>query len=112
VIKKLKVGPFVYKVKYFNGAIDERQDPHTGTFYTKTGEHDYLNLCISVSKNPDLQDVTLFHEIIHAILTNAGYMDQNELESLVECIAIGFYQVLKDNKSLRDLIGSNFKLTR
>lgn len=112
MIKKLKVGPFNYRVKYYDNVLDEQQDPRTGVFYTKTGEHSYLDLCISIYKNPDLQDVTLLHEIIHAILTNAGYMDQNELEPIIESIAVGFYQVLKDNKSLRDMIAANFKVTR
>lgn len=111
MIRKIKAGPFVYEIKYVNKFIDERTDNDTGLSYLKTGEIDYINQVITISTltKPDFQVITLFHELIHSILVNGGFKNQEELEPIIETLSIGLFQILKDNKSLRDLIGDNFK---
>ena len=47
----------------------------------------------------DQKMVTLWHEILHSLLAQAGNMDHNEGQ--VEALSYGIVQVLKDNKSMR-----------
>lgn len=110
VIRKIKCGPFIYEVKYINEFISERTDD-TGQSYARTGEIDHINQIITICTltKPEFQTATLFHELLHAILSNGGFQDQSQLEPIIEALSIGLYGILKDNKSLRDLIGSNFK---
>lgn len=45
------------------------------------------------------QDVTLWHEILHGLLFNLGYVNHDE--ELVDGLAHGIVQVLADNPALR-----------
>lgn len=110
MIKSIRIGPFIYSVKYVNGFISEHTT-EDGNHFTQTGLIDQPNQEIQISNNtkPDYQTITLFHEIIHGILYNGGFKDQDQLESLIEAISIGFYGVLKNNPQLRKLIANNFK---
>lgn len=116
MIKKVKVGPYTYRINYIPEILGT-EETENGTMI-QTGGIDYTHGEIGIfqSKNQDFQNTTLLHELIHAILYNSGTAPETqgsvEYERIIEAISIGFYQILKDNKSLRDLIAANFKLTR
>jgi len=46
-----------------------------------------------------VKQVTLWHEIIHGILFNAGYREHDEQQ--IDALAYGLMQVLRDNPILR-----------
>ncbi len=47
------------------------------------------------------QEESFLHEIIHHILFHAGWNKETINEALVQSLAAGLYQVLKDNKMLK-----------
>ena len=47
------------------------------------------------------QQVTLWHEVIHGILMNAGYRDHDEQQ--IDALAYGLVQVLRDNPEMREV---------
>ena len=51
--------------------------------------------------NPQSVRLALWHEIIHGMLQLTGFVREGENEVLVQCIALGVYQVLRDNPNLR-----------
>lgn len=85
------------------GAIDYTVE-ETNTLYSdsgvRCGEHDSVLTCIRINQNisPQAKRVTLMHEIIHGILTNAGQADHDE--ELVDLLAHGIVGVLRDNPRL------------
>lgn len=81
--KKVKIFAHTYEVKL----VDELD---------KCGALNRDNNVISISKSlpQDQQEVTLFHEIFHGL--------NNELDHfVVDALAEGFYQVLKENNLLK-----------
>lgn len=61
---------------------------------------DYAKQTIVIQSGlaPAARDVTLWHEIIHGVLYNLGYVDHNE--NLVDGLAHGIVSVLMDNPRL------------
>lgn len=47
------------------------------------------------------QEESFLHEVIHHILFHSGWNDEAVNEPLVQSLASGLYQFLKDNKLLR-----------
>jgi len=86
--KQIKIGGLWYEVKTSD--------------YMKSGpncygEIDSLDLTINIRNNihEEMQKQALLHEIIHGILDNAGYDEQDE--KLVQAISYGLIQVITDN---------------
>ena len=67
------------------------------------GMIDYETQTIRIRKGlgKDAKSVTVWHEVIHAILYNMGHLDHDEV--LVDGIAHGLLQCLRDNPKLREL---------
>lgn len=67
------------------------------------GEINYIKQTIQIDKSllKDKQEEVLIHEIIHGILEVQGFVEENENEHLIQCLANGLYQVLKSNQLLR-----------
>lgn len=65
----------------------------------KIGEVDYLNQEIKIMNglSDDIQKVTLWHEILHAVLNQLGF-EEAENEHLVQSLATAIHQVLSENK--------------
>jgi hypothetical protein len=84
---KLKVGAITY-------SIVESSIPDYGSI-------DYETQTISIRKGlaKDARDVTLWHEVIHAIMYNMGHVNHDEI--IVDGIAHGVLQCLRDNPQLR-----------
>lgn len=60
----------------------------TGTIRLNDSEQDEQHMC-----------VTLWHEILHAVVQNAGLEMKNE-EEVVRAISTGVYQIIADNKGM------------
>lgn len=89
----VRIGPFTYKVQ----AVKDLRNDDDRRMY---GVISYADCAISIddSSDPQVAEVTLWHEIIHAILTHANI--HNHKEKVIDVIAHGIVQVLKDNPSL------------
>lgn len=79
-----------YKIEYVDYISKEE---------LKIGEVDYLNQKIKIMNglSYDIQKVTLWHEILHAILNQLGF-EEAENEHLVQSLATAIHQVLSENK--------------
>lgn len=87
---KVKIGAFDYEVKY-----DDRLE--------ENGQLGRINLTKSTigirpDMSPDIERMTLLHEVIHGILFQAGYRDMDE--RAVDLLAHGLVQVAQDNPEL------------
>lgn len=49
----------------------------------------------------ELREETFFHEIIHQILGQKSFSQEDKNETLIDCLAAGLYQVLKENDFLK-----------
>ncbi len=67
----------------------------------KIGEVDYINQEIKIMNelSDDIKKVTLWHEIIHAVLNQLGF-EEAENEHLVQSLATGIHQVTLENNSV------------
>jgi hypothetical protein len=88
--KQVKVGAFTYQVEY-----DDRLE--------ENGQLGRISLTASTigirpDMSPDLEKMTLIHEVLHGILFTAGLRDLDE--RVVDVLAHGIIQVARDNKGL------------
>jgi len=84
---KLRIGAITYDV--------------TESVMQDCGCIDYEKQTIEIRKGlaADARTVTLWHEILHGILYNMGHVNHDEI--LVDGIAHGVLQCLRDNPQLR-----------
>lgn len=95
---KLKIGPHSYNVKFMPDLpSDEAENFYYGRVIYNQGLIEVRNTML-----PQIQRVTLAHEVIHAILANAGF--QNHDEHIVDAIATGMVEVLQRNRELKDYL--------
>ena len=68
----------------------------------RIGEIDYLQQKILILNDlgMDLERVTILHEVVHGILSQLGFEEENN-EHLTQSLASALHQVLKDNPSIR-----------
>ena len=95
---KIKICGIIYDVKLISGKADN--DLQEKSYI---GRIDYERCTITLEREVNEQVLiqTLFHEITHGIAHNYKIeIPEND----VDRIAAGFYQVLKDNKFLKELI--------
>jgi len=93
-METLLIGPITYRVVEIEGLSSDGE--------TIFGEVKY-GLCeISVEARNDPQQVrqTMWHEIIHILLTQAGLSKDAKREELVDPLAYGLMQVIRDNPAL------------
>lgn len=81
---KIKIGAHIYKIKQVDGMLDNAN---------KNSEKEHLIL-LNERLCETEKEVTLFHEIFHAINSEMS-------EATVEFLAQGIYQVLRDNNMLK-----------
>lgn len=86
--KAIKVGPFTYQVREWNGGGDH-------------GACDSDELVISVDSTKPTEQIknTLLHEILHAVWYVWGLNKPNE-EAAVNALANGLQTVFRDNPKL------------
>lgn len=65
------------------------------------GQINYQSAVIGLNpkccRNEQIMALTLWHEIIHGIITGSGLPELENEEAIVEAISRGVYQVLQDN---------------
>lgn len=101
----VKIGLFTYTIE----GNDDRM-PESDTGY-RVGEIDYERLRIRLKNtlSDQVKIQTLWHEIIHGILNNAGNPDKSQAETVIDAISVGLIQVLRDNPELAQLtLGEQF----
>lgn len=97
VIERVQVGPTEYRVYRVNGLHDGNQ------------KLDGQILCgeraikLEASLDTQSERVTLWHEILHAILTQAGHNNPQAGEGIVEALSFGIIDVLRQNPALREV---------
>lgn len=66
------------------------------------GEIDYVKHTIYLNNeySEEQMKVTLLHEIMHGIFNREGHTDWRENEDLIDAIAEGLFELLKDNPEL------------
>ena len=89
----LRIGPFRYPVAYV--PRDDIAD-NDGRLH-----HGESRILIADDMDAQASLHTLLHEVVHEIAIQAG---QNVTEGLVDTIAYGWIQVVRDNPELVDLI--------
>jgi hypothetical protein len=93
-ITRVKIGPIVYKVK----VVPNLKDTDGKHMY---GSIDYAKNELTLNLHEvQTMNQTLFHEVLHGILHNAGITDISE--SVLDVLATGIYALLKDNPKLRN----------
>lgn len=90
----VKIGNLVYKVSYED---DEA--------FEKCGQSSLVKQYIRLNQimSPELQFETLLHEVIHQILGQKSFKDENRNEPLIDTLSAGLYQLLKDNPFLKEV---------
>jgi hypothetical protein len=94
-IGTLKIGPFVFAVE-FGSPLDDKGNSVDGKLW-----HSRSRIVIDTDLEAQPQKQTLLHEIVHEIAIQAG---QDVSEGLVDAIAFGFYQVMRENPQLVKMI--------
>lgn len=88
--QQVKIGPVIYEVK---------QEARTAAD-SCYGQIIYAESLITLmpGMSAQRQEMTLWHEILHGILTQGGYREQDE--QVVDVLAHGLMQVFQDNPEL------------
>ena len=77
-----------YRIKFVDNVLNEEGDWTYGKIDTYSKE---IQVSIKLSNGKDMQEneilITLYHEIIHAILSAGQYINSSEEEPLVEWLA-------------------------
>jgi hypothetical protein len=95
-LDSLKIGAFRYSVVYVKDLKrDEvKLDGHL--------HHSQTRISLDADMNAQATTQTLLHETIHAIATQIGRQELRE--GIVDALAFGIYQVLRDNPELVRMI--------
>jgi len=91
----VKVGPHSYRVRMMPGLHDT-----DGSMLWGHIRHGQLAIEVHPDLAPECQYTVLWHEILHALLSQAGFDNHNE--QMLEVLAHGIAGVLADNVELRD----------
>lgn len=87
----VKIGPILFEVVEEKGLVN-------GDKTRKLDGHIRYSDCrieVEASMAPQAKRQTIWHEIVHGILNQAGYWKQGE--ELVDALAYGIMSVLQDN---------------
>lgn len=93
IIDSVKVGPIDFSLKLMQ-QTDESKEFFSGKI-NMSAEQIFLN----VNLGPESQKVALWHEVLHAILWQGGFDNQNE--GIIQSMAFGIVSALKENEILR-----------
>ena len=89
-MRTIRVGAMDLKVKLIE---DEVVD------YWARLDHNSGTITLNDAAQDDMEMVTLWHEVLHSLLAQAGNREHNEEQ--IEALGYGIVQVLKDNEFLR-----------
>lgn len=90
--ERVQIGPTTYQV----AVVEELADGSAELY----GDIDYGKCRIRITAESDAQKqrVTLWHEVLHAILYQAGMTDHDE--QVIDALAYGITQALRENEAL------------
>ena len=91
---KIKIGPITYDVVEEPGLLVNEK-------FAGCIRYIDCKIAIDINMSPQAKRKTLWHEIVHAILTEAGYSKQKE--SMVDALTYGIMGVLLDNPWLMNI---------
>ncbi len=99
MIPNVKIGAVTYNIKELDDLHDVDGEGRKVYFH---GRIDYSEALVKIAEDQahDVKVVTLWHELLHAILKNAGYDDHSETH--IDALAYGLIQVMRDNRPLVD----------
>lgn len=97
MLEQVKIGGITYEIRRVPDLRDEHDTKLDGLYQ---GGKCLISLNSDLTPQSTLQ--TLWHEIIHGIITHAGMRDQHD-ESLIEAVSYGVMQVLRDNPGIEQL---------
>lgn len=91
--RPIQIGPIAYEVQLVERLYSA---DHTPLY----GEIDYAAgvIRISAEQSPVMRQITLWHELLHGILSSAGIAQHNE--TIVDAIAHGIVDALQRNPLL------------
>ena len=92
--KKIKIGALTYDVLRCDEVIVNNEE------VAGSVSPSLQQIKIQKDLGEDFKNLVLIHEIVHAIAHHAGRGDLYEDESVIECFANGFAQVMVDNKGI------------
>lgn len=93
MIDAVRVGPMEYSVTEQETVIAD------GCLASGYMDSESSNIVVAAGLPEPVKAVTLMHEVLHAILIQAGSEHGNN-ENLVECLAYGLVQLARDNPGL------------
>lgn len=91
---KVKIGPMTYEIKLVERLLGDNDVRLDGMI-----SHDHQTIEIDSGLALAVQRQTLWHEIIHGILTQAGRCGEVQ-DGTVDAIAYGIFGVIKDNPEM------------
>lgn len=91
--KFIWMGPLLYTIEEVPNLVGTGSNGNLAQFY---GQVDFGEQVIKLEQNvsPERQYITLWHELVHVILEQAG---QDIPETAVEALGYGIAQVIKEN---------------
>jgi hypothetical protein len=93
----VKVGGIRYKVSYIPNLKDDGR-PLDGQI-----DHSLAEISIKANMDEQIMAQTVLHEILHAIESQTGRRHELK-EPMIDAIAFGIYQVIRDNPQLVRMI--------
>lgn len=96
---KIKIGPIRFEVVEVENLMGERDD---GTKVDLHGEIVYKaeQIRLDQGQGKDIKVVTLWHEIMHGILSVAGHYEQPE--EYIDALAHSLVELVRENPELLD----------
>lgn len=103
MLSSVKIGPFIYEITQVKDLHDFEGNTKVDLWgHAKTGETK-IELLDTLSNQRQIQ--VLWHELLHAILTQTGHDEHNEQH--LDALSTGIIQLLRDNVELTVLTSSN-----
>lgn len=94
-VATIRIGPIDFSVRAIERLVnDNGSEKLDGHIKYATSE-----ILVEANTEAQAQRQVIWHEIIHGILTQAGYSEHDE--KMIDIISYGVMQVLRDNPILR-----------
>lgn len=92
-IDSVKIGPIRYELEFVERLLSETDNKLQGHI-----QYQPCTLSVEQNSNAQIQAVTILHEILHGLLNNVGFYEQDE--KLIDTLAHGLLDVIQDNPDL------------
>ena len=95
--KKIELFGTIWRIKYVENISDNNENQIFGCTNPSTKEIYIAKNMDGIAISQNEIELTLLHELTHAILMTGQYMEESNNEALVEWVARCVYQLLKKN---------------